>query len=113
MQIKGTSPCKDCLYRKDAPLQKWGIEEFNRLLETENSTFGTVYGCYKKDDTVCKGWIMIQDKNNLPSIALRIKLSKDRIDRSYFAKLKCKVPLFDSVEEMCFTNYPILSEHYA
>jgi hypothetical protein len=103
-----TSPCNNCPYRKDAPLKHWSIEEFIDLLAKEKDHFGTVYNCHKNDGSVCIGWLMNQDKRRLPSIALRLSLSRNNITREYLDKLKCKSPMFDTVEEMCYTNYPEL-----
>lgn len=102
------SPCKNCPYRKDAPLRHWSIEEFKDLLAKECDYMGSVYSCHKKDGTVCTGWLMNQDKRNFPSIALRISLSKNKITRVLLDKLHCRTEMFDTVEEMCETNYPEL-----
>ncbi len=108
MEYKGKSPCKTCPYRKDVPLRHWAIEEFKGLLDSEKEQFGRTYGCHKKDDTVCKGWLMNQDKRNFPSIMLRLSLTKNKITREYLDKLTCAVEMFDTVEDMCYTNYPEL-----
>jgi uncharacterized protein DUF6283 len=108
--FKGNTPCKDCPYRTDAPLQKWSIEEFKDLLAHEHELMGTVYGCHKNNGTVCKGWLMDQDKRGFPSISLRIALSRHQVSRVYLDSLKCASPLFDSVSEMAEANYPELEE---
>ncbi len=102
------SPCKNCPYRKDAPQRHWHKDEFEKLMKEENTLLGTVYGCHKKDGNVCIGWLMNQDKNNLPSMKLRLSLSKHEVDRTYMDALKCKSELFGSVEEMVSYNYPEL-----
>lgn len=104
-----TSPCKNCPYRKDAPLRHWSIEEFKDLLAKEMDYFGSVYNCHKQDGTICTGWLMNQDKRRFPSIALRLSLSKNKIDRSILDKLHFKSEMYDTVEEMCYTNYPELN----
>lgn len=103
--FKGYTPCKTCPYRKDAPLALWAKEEFQDLLDSEHHIMGRTYGCHKNNGTVCKGWLMNQDKRNFPSIALRIALSKDKITRAYLDKLYCNAPMFETVEEMCTANY--------
>jgi hypothetical protein len=103
-----TSPCKNCPYRKDAPLRYWSIEEFIDLLEKEGDYMGSVYACHKKDETVCTGWLMNQDKRGFPSIALRLSLSRNKVTREFLDSLKCKSEMFDTVEEMCHENYPEL-----
>lgn len=104
------SPCNNCPYRKDAPLRHWSIEEFKDLLKSEEDYLGKVYGCHKKDGHTCVGWLMNQDQRNFPSIALRISLSQNKVSRQYLDKLKCKSPMFETVEEMCYTNYPELNK---
>ena len=108
MIFKGTTPCKNCPYRKDAPLALWDIEEFKDLIATENTMMGGLYGCHKKDDTVCNGWLINQDNNRLPSIRLRMALSKAGITREYMDKLHCKSPMFETVQEMAEANFPEL-----
>lgn len=111
MNYSRKSPCNDCPYRKDAPLQKWDKEEFKKLLanETTNDPLGcTVYGCHKNDGHVCVGWLMDQDKRNHPSIKLRISLSQNNVTRQYLDGLKCKSKTYNSVKEMIKANYPQL-----
>ena len=100
------SPCKNCPYRKDAPKRLWSVAEFIDLKKNEKSELGTTYGCHKADGCVCVGWLMNQDKNNLPSIMLRISLSKNNITRDYLDSLTCKSEQYKTVDEMCIENYP-------
>lgn len=102
------TPCKNCPYRKDAPLQLWHKEEFKKLLESDNDTMGTFYGCHKNNGSVCVGWLMMQDKNRIPSIVLRISLSKHNITRKYMDALHCKTEMFETTEEMVMANFPEL-----
>jgi hypothetical protein len=104
-------PCNNCPYRKDAPLAHWSIEEFKQLLEWEDSQLGTVYGCHKKDGSVCIGWLMNQDERDFPSIMLRISLSRHGITREYLDSLTCPSERFDTVQEMCAANFPELLNH--
>ncbi len=101
-------PCNSCPYRKDTSLQIWHREEFERLLENEKDYIGKVYGCHKKDGCACTGWLMLQDKNYFPSMALRLELTFQGIDRTYLDALNSPSPLYESVEEMCAANYPDL-----
>lgn len=103
------TPCNNCPYRIDAPLRHWSIQEFKDLLKNEATYFGTVYACHKKDGHVCVGWLMMQEKNNFPSIALRISLLHNKVDRKYLDSLKCKSELFETTREMCEENYPELN----
>lgn len=108
MEFNKKSPCNNCPYRKDAPLQYWDKVEFERLLQMGKDYMGAVYGCHKKDDNVCVGWLMDQDERNCPSIALRIALTKKNITRAYLDTLSCKSERFTSVEEMVAANFPEL-----
>lgn len=100
------SPCNNCPYRKDAPLQLWHREEFKKLKEQEGEQFGAIYGCHKKDGHVCVGWLMNQDKDRFPNINLRLLLSRLNITREYLDQLHCKAPMYESVQEMIDANYP-------
>jgi hypothetical protein len=113
MEFTKKTPCKNCPYRKDAPLALWSIKEFIDLLKNERSQFGAVYGCHKKDGCVCVGWLMNQDENRMPSIALRFMLSKQGITRKYLDALKCKSERFKTIEEMIVANYPKLKSFIA
>lgn len=108
MEFCKVSPCNNCPYRKDAPLQYWSPLEYNDLLANEKSQFGSVYGCHKNDGNVCVGWLMNQDKRNFPSIALRMALSSKGIKREYLDSLHCKSEQYDTVEEMIKANFPKL-----
>lgn len=110
MKYKGKSPCNSCPYRKDVPLKHWAIEEYKDLLQSENDFMGKTYGCHKNDDTVCRGWLMNQDKRCFPSIALRISLTRNNITREYLDSLTCAVEMYGTVEEMCYKNYPELKK---
>lgn len=105
---KGNTPCNNCPYRKDSKLQLWSKEEFQYLLKMEADQLGGVYHCHKNNGTVCRGWLINQDKRNFPSIMLRVSLSKNNITRAYLDKLTCPVPMFETVEEMCYSNFPEL-----
>ncbi len=108
-QFQCTQPCNNCPYRKDAPLAHWAVEEYEDLLEKEADPMGAVYGCHKANGSICVGWLMKQDENNLPSIRLRLELSREGVTREYLDSLKSPSPLYDSVREMAIANYP---EHF-
>lgn len=110
MKFKGTTPCKDCPYRLDAPLQKWDISHFSDLLRNDADYMGSLYDCHKNNGSVCRGWLMDQDKRRFPSIRLRLELSRQQITREYLDALHCKAPLFDSVKQICISNYPQLNQ---
>jgi hypothetical protein len=75
-------------------------------VKNDNDYMGTVYACHKKNGSVCVGWLIDQDKRNFPSIALRLKLSRDGITRKYLDSLHCKTGLYKSIKEMVNANYP-------
>lgn len=112
MNYTRKSPCNDCPYRMDAPTQLWAREEFQDLLDKDKSYFGAAYGCHKKDNHVCVGFLMNQDKRNFPSIALRISLSTNKVNREYLDNLSCKSEMFESVEDMIDANFPEILEEY-
>lgn len=101
-----TQPCNNCPYRKDAPLAHWAVEEYEKLLETENDIMGVTYGCHKNNGSVCIGWLMKQQERGLPSIKLRMALSKHDVSFEYLEGLTSPSPLYDTVEEMIEANYP-------
>lgn len=105
--FSGTQPCKNCPYRKDAPLQLWSKYEFDKLLQSDKEMFGSNYKCHKNDGSCCKGWLINQDNRNHPNINLRMAMIKEGVSRDYLDKLTCKVEMFDSIEEMAEANYPI------
>ncbi len=106
MKFTKTSPCNNCPYRKDAPLQHWHKSEFTDLLAHERSTLGVVYGCHKKDGNVCIGWLMNQDENGIPSINLRMAGNAGKFTREYLDSLTCRSERFETVLDMCQANYP-------
>lgn len=108
MDYKRTQPCNNCPYRKDAPLRHWAKEEFVNLMEKDGEQMGSTFGCHKKDDHVCVGWLIDQDKRRLPSIMLRISLSQNKVTTEYLDKLHCKAQLFPNIKEMVKANYPEL-----
>lgn len=108
MRFEKKQPCNNCPYRKDAPLRYWSILEFAQLLKSEREQLGTVYGCHKKDDHVCVGWLMNQDERGFPSIALRVALMKHKVSREYLDSLSCPSEMFRTVGAMCKANYSSL-----
>jgi hypothetical protein len=105
------SPCNNCPYRMDAPLQLWDKIEFKKLLEyervpSEQFEKQTAYGCHKKNGNYCAGWVMQQIQRGMPSIPLRLALLK--APKNYVEELHCESEMFDNVEEMCYANYPEL-----
>ncbi len=108
MKYKGNSPCNNCPYRTDAPREYWEKSHFNELISEDKEMFGKIYGCHKNDQTICRGYLMDQDRRNFPNLNLRLSLCKHNVTREYLDNLKCDVPLFKSIKEMCKANYPEL-----
>jgi hypothetical protein len=103
-----TKPCTNCPYRTDASVQHWHKEHFEDLLKSESDYLGKIYLCHKNNGSACIGWLMDQDKNNFPSIALRIKLTTERVGRKYLDKLKSPVKMYASITKMVKANFPEL-----
>lgn len=103
-----TQPCSNCPYRTDAPLKLWHPEEYEKLLATENDYMGATYKCHKNNGSICVGWLMKQDENRLPSIALRIALSTHKVTREYLDSLHSPAPLYENVKAMIKANFPKL-----
>lgn len=101
-----TKPCGNCPYRKDAPLRLWHKEEFEKLAASENEVIGKVYKCHKNNGSACIGWLIKQDENNFPSIALRMELTKQGVTRDYLDGLSSPAPMYDTVSQMIEANYP-------
>lgn len=101
-----TSPCNNCPYRTDAPLQLWHKSEYIKLLQYDSDYMGTFYGCHKDNGNVCVGWLMKQDEKSFPSIALRIALIKHNVRRTYLDSLYSPVKLYKDVKDMIKANYP-------
>lgn len=108
LKFKSNTPCKNCPYRKDAPLRLWHNHHYLDLLKYEKEYFGVVYACHKKNGCVCIGWLMMQDKNRLPSISLRMKLMKENIGESYLDSLHSKSEMYETTADMVLANYPEL-----
>lgn len=103
-----TQPCSNCPYRTDAPLKHWHKEEFQKVLDAENDYLGKTFLCHKKNGSMCIGWLMKQAENNLPSIMLRISLSKHNVDSTYLDSLYSPAPLYKDVKAMIKANFPQL-----
>ena len=101
-------PCVNCPYRTDAPVKHWHKEEFKKLLESEGDYFGSVYSCHKNNGSICIGWLIKQDEIGIPSIALRLLLSKNNITRKYMDKLHSPSLLYKTLKLMIKANFPSL-----
>jgi hypothetical protein len=112
------TPCKNCPYRKDAPLQHWDISHFEDVLNSENAEhgLGSIFYCHKHTDKsmLCGGWLITQKKRNLPNTYLKLLMLKKWMPLDYenFKKLRKpkSVEMFNSPENMVYANYPELKE---
>lgn len=108
MKFCKLSPCDNCPYRTDAPIRLWHKDEFLKVLNSEQTSFGKVFQCHKKDDHVCVGYLMKQDERGFPNINIRILLSKYNVTREYLDRIFCKVPLYPTTISMIRANFPEL-----
>lgn len=112
------TPCNNCPYRKDAPLQHWDISHFKDVIKSENAEhgLGSMFYCHKHTDKsmLCGGWLLTQKKRNLPNTYLKLLMLKKWMPLDYenFRKLKKpkNVELFSSPKIMAYRNYPELKE---
>lgn len=109
LKFQCTSPCNNCPYRKDAPLQLWDKHEFVKLLAGDKKPFTGVYNCHKNNGSICIGYLMNQEKRGFPNLNLRMVFMRNGVDRKYLDKLKCKSEMFNTIEEMASVNYPELN----
>ncbi len=110
MKIKGTKPCDSCPYLKATSLGYWDRAEFKGLLSEDKSQFGKIYGCHKKDDTICRGWLINQENRGLPNINLRLSLLRQNISRDYLDTLIFDSTIYSTVEEMSEANFPGMTD---
>ena len=113
MNFNQTHPCKDCPYRKDAPLKHWHKDHFKEVLEgiqseKQGGLCGKAFGCHKNDGEVCRGFLMDQLKNNLPSIKLRLAISRGNVKSGYLDSVCSKVEMYKSAIDMVKANFPEL-----
>lgn len=104
-------PCTSCPYRRDAKLEHWAREEFQRLLDHEAAPLpGAIYACHGTAKTpkkrVCAGWLLNQRERRFPSIALRMRLYQDETAMQCAHDVQASTPQYDTVEEMVRANYP-------
>lgn len=100
-------PCGNCPYRKDAPLRLWHRDEFKKVLDSEASPFGSVFGCHKQNGELCIGWVLDQRRRNVPSVAFRMALvGKDgeAIGKCLEESTDGGHELFPDVFSMCRAN---------
>ena len=108
MKWNRQSPCRNCPYRKDAPLGLWHPSEFDNLLETERLELGAVFACHgtrkHEDMGICAGWLLDQKTRGLPSIALRIQLIQSEEARACLKSVNTGDCELYSLQEMIAAN---------
>ncbi|MBL8605122.1 MAG: hypothetical protein JNK72_24545 [Myxococcales bacterium] len=79
--------------------------EFQKLLETDQSELGAIYGCHKDNGQACIGWLLDQRQRDLPSIRLRLALiTTPSAVRCLEEAHDGGHELFGSLEAMCRAN---------
>lgn len=101
-----TKPCSNCPYRTDAPVKHWHRDEFKKVIESEQAVIGAVFNCHKDNGSVCVGWLIKQVENDLPSIGLRLSLSRHQVTREYLDSLASPAPLYKDIRAMIRANFP-------
>lgn len=102
--VAGGTPCGDCPYRRDAPLGHWSPEEFIELERSDMDPTSPMYGCHKKDGTLCRGWLMDQRERDVPNLSLRMQMGMVRGFREVIASVHCPVPRWPSIRVMAQAN---------
>lgn len=108
------TPCATCPYRRDTKLQLWKEVEFTDLREKDAEPMSApIYQCHstaKRPDAErrpCAGWLLDQQRRNIPSIQLRLKLIHSEEARQLLDRVNPgDAELYDSIQEMHETNYP-------
>lgn len=104
MEFKSNTPCNNCPYRKDAPLAHWHRAEFTKLLDNDKNQFSPIYGCHKKNNSVCVGWLINQRDRGFPCLTLRMKMMREGTTSDWLDTLNCPSEMFTSIEEMVEKN---------
>jgi hypothetical protein len=111
-------PCAKCPYRKDAPLELWMREEFERVLREDRKPLGlgNVFGCHKHGNRhragektpMCAGGVLDQLKRDMPSVMLRFHIAKSDNPQATYDALNSVssegMELYATIEEMCAAN---------
>lgn len=118
------APCGTCPYRRSTPVGVWDQFEYDKLRETDavdpqeamrrasagedvplRELLGVVYQCHLDDGTICRGWLADQKRRGLPSLALRLELSRRPDLVRVLEKVDENDPdLYGSLAEMCAAN---------
>ncbi len=108
IEFRCNTPCSNCPYRKDAPLAHWDASHFESVLESDQSYLGKTFACHKKDDQICRGFLLDQLNRGVPSISLRFLISKAKVTGEYLDSVHSPTPVYESIEEMVAANFPHL-----
>ncbi len=104
MRVGGKTPCGDCPYRRDAPLGKWDPQEFLDLEASDMDIASPMYGCHKKDGTLCRGWVIDQRERDIPNVELRFHLACVPGMSDEVRDVRCPVPRWPSIRVMAQAN---------
>lgn len=111
MRYNTRAPCKTCPYRKDVKTRVWDRAEFEKLLASSREQFGAIYACHMEkpkppaEREVCGGWVLIQKKENIPSIQLRMALMRDPHAAACLNEITSGgATLYPSIKAMCRAN---------
>lgn len=119
-----SAPCGTCPYRRSTPVGVWDQYEYDKLRAMDaidpqeamarsaageeislRKLLGVIYNCHLNDGTICRGWLADQKRRNIPSIALRLELTRRPELVQTLEKVDATDPdLYDSVAEMCAAN---------
>ena len=83
--------------------------EFDRLMQVEQDPVGAVFQCHRtirdRSKEVCAGWLLLQKRTDLPSVALRMHLHRNlRARRCLERVTDGGHDLYGSVVEMVAAN---------
>lgn len=109
-----TEPCANCPFRRTAQLAYWHPAEYVGLAlmeRDEENPEGPLFQCHKdrtkpqQERQLCVGWLMDQRRKGLPSIALRVRMTRDPGLRLQYGEMPQDDGfLYESVQELVDAN---------
>lgn len=109
-----TKPCPNCPFLRSAPLAYWHPDEYMMLsrMESVETRLGeaSLFNCHKDQHLpqpsrqLCVGWMIDQKRKGIPSIALRIRLSRDDDTVDQLRAVSTEGELFNSVSDLVSAN---------
>ena len=117
MSKNPTRPCADCPYRKDATAGHWHPEEFEKVRRAQEgereggmAAMTGAFACHKhaklpaSDRGWCAGWALQQRADGVPSLSLRLMLTKPDTLAAFQALDGAGLDLYPSVNAMLKAN---------